>query len=373
MNMRIKIKENQYITLTETVGVPTNIVEVARQVYENMMSKLRPNIDIQDFLSNEIELKGSFVINNHTFNTIILDFKLQDLDDYDLKGDDIKVLVLGMSQIGTKEISKKFNYVSTTNPTTINLFINLAVNSQTTTQDLIDTFRKDRVVIVSSLAHEIKHAYDDIMNPNINTSKRVDYETGSNRSFGGIEPLNKFIHYMYFSHVTENLVRSSEMYTALEELGITKQEFYEFILNNNTYRTYKDASQLTYEKLKKQLLEVIPEIKDTFDVNNIEYPKNGSDEEIVEFTLKEFYETIINWKGGLMHQLLTDNFIESLLGFDGEKKEYFTKYLNKLNRFKDDYERFYRYELKQINYISSKMMRKISKIYSLLKDKNPQQ
>lgn len=371
--MKIRIKENQYKTLTEAVGVPTNIVDIARQVYENMMSILHPNIDIQDFLTNEIELNGSFVINNTTFNRIILDFKLQDLDDYDLNDNDIKLIVLGMTQRGTREMAKNFNYISTTNPTTINLFINLAVNSQTTTQDLIDTFRKDRVTIVSSLAHEIKHAYDDVMNPNINTSKRVDYETGSNRSSGGIEPLNKFIHYMYFSHITENLVRPTEIYSSFEELGITKQEFYNFILNNKTYQTYKDASQLTYEKLREQLLDDISEIKSTFDANNIQYPENGSDEEIVDFTLKEFYETMINWKGGLMHQLLTDNFIETLLGFEGNKKKYFIKYINKLNRFGEDYERFFRYELKQINYISSKMLKKISKIYSLLQDKNPQQ
>jgi hypothetical protein len=33
--MKIKINENQYMTLTEAVGVPTNIVNVTRQVLNN--------------------------------------------------------------------------------------------------------------------------------------------------------------------------------------------------------------------------------------------------------------------------------------------------------------------------------------------------
>lgn len=371
--MRIKIKENQYKILTESVGVPTNIVNIARQVYENMMSKLQPNINIKSFLSNEIELKGSFEINNHTFNTIILDFKLQNLDDYDLKGRDIKVLVLGMSQVGTKEIMKNFNYISTTNPKIINLFIRLAVNSETTTQDLIDIFIEEKNTIIHSLSHEIKHAYDDVMNPNINTAKRVDYEIGSSNSFGSVMPLNKFLNFMYFTHITENLVRPTEVYASLEELGITKQEFYDFILDNQTYKTYKIASQFTYEKLREELFESIPEIKATLDTNNIQYPENATDEEIVDFVLKEFYEYLISWKEGLMHHMLSNNFFENVFGFSDEKKVYFEKYLQTIKRFGDNYERFFRYELKRINYVSIKMMKKLSKIYSLIQEKNPQQ
>lgn len=60
IGMKIRIKENQYITLTEAVGVPTNIVNIARQVYDNIMSLLKPSINIQDFLTNEIILKDNF-------------------------------------------------------------------------------------------------------------------------------------------------------------------------------------------------------------------------------------------------------------------------------------------------------------------------
>ena len=120
------------------------------------------------------------------------------------------------------------------------------------------------------------------------------------------------------------------------------------------------------------MLKIIPEIKETFEHNSIDYPENATDDEIVDFTLQEFYERLINWKGGIMNQMLTDNFIELLMGFQGRKKKYFERYLRTINRFGDDYVKFFKYETKHINYVSYKMMKKISKIFSLIQSKNPQ-
>lgn len=371
--MKLKINETQYTTLTEAVGVPTNIVNIARQVYDNIMSKINNGTNIQKFLDKDIVLKGDFQINDYSFSKINVEFNLENLDDYNLKSQDTKLIVLGMTHRGTVEMAKNFNYVSTTQRDKVNLFINLAVNRQTTMEDLINEFTKDKVTLVSSLAHELKHAYDDVMNPNVPTPGRVTYQIGSQRSFGNIPPLNKFLHYMYFAHTTENLVRATELQATLEELEISRDDFYKFITNNQTYVMYRDGIHFTYEYLREELLKVIPKIKETFDDNNIRYPENGTDEEIVDFTLHEFYKTLINWKGGIMNTLLTNDFIEAFMGFQGRKKKYFEKYINSINRFGDDYERFFRYETKQINQICLKMTKKISKIYSLIKNKNPQQ
>ena len=47
--MKIRIKESQYTKLNEAVGVPTNIVEVAQQLYNKIISSLDPNDDINSF------------------------------------------------------------------------------------------------------------------------------------------------------------------------------------------------------------------------------------------------------------------------------------------------------------------------------------
>jgi hypothetical protein len=178
---------------------------------------------------------------------------------------------------------------------------------------------------------------------------------------------------MYFAHTTENLVRATEVYAALEESGITKEDFLKFITNHKVYVAYKDGINLTYEGLKEDLKNIIPQIKQTFDDSGISYPEDASDDEMVEVTLEVFFKTLLQWKAGGMRDFLTDDFMEELFGFRGAKQRYFDKYLSKITRFGNDYEKFFKYEINQTRNICLKMTKKLSKLYSLIKDKNPQQ
>jgi len=370
--MKIRIKESQYTKLNEAVGVPTNIVEISQQLYDNMMSELNPNQDIRSLLRKVIELKGNFQINDYKFKKIMLSFNIEDINDYNFdENNKPKVSLNGMTHHGKVKINSKFNYDVIRKMNKVELSITFLVDNDTTVQDVIDEFKKERTLMVSSLAHEMKHAYDDFADPLLNTHKRVDYHVGSKRGFGDIQPLNKLLNYMYFAHTTENLVRATELYTALEESGITKKDFYKFITNHKVYIAYKDGTNITYEGLKEDLKLVIPKIKQTFDDNKIDYPKDSTDDEMVEFTLQQYFKTLLKWKAGAMQEFLTNDYMESFFGFRGAKQRYFDNYLSKITKFGEDYERFFRYEINQTRNICFKMMKKISKIYSLIKDKNP--
>jgi hypothetical protein len=372
--MKIRIKESQYNRLNEAVGVPSNIVSVAQQLYDKMMSELKPTDESLSQFQKTITLKGNFQINDYKFKTIKLSFNTEDLNDYNFNGvEKPKVLLNGMTHHGKVEMNAKFNYDVKQNKNIVELSITFAVDNDTTSQDVIDEFNKERVVMVSSLAHELKHAYDESVDPLVQTHKRVDYKIGTQRRFGNIPPLNKLLNYMYFAHTTENLVRATELYAALEESGITKKDFYKFITNHKVYVAYKEGSQLTYEGLREDLEKIIPQIKQTFDDNDMDYPENISDDGMVDLTLIQFFKILLQWKAGGMRDFLTDNFMESMFGFMGAKERYYDKYLSKITRFGGDYERFFRYEINQTRNICFKMMKKISKIYSLIKDKNPQQ
>lgn len=372
--MKIKIKESQYTKLNEAVGVPTNIVEVAQQLYDKMMLELNPKKNLHSLLKKDIVLKGGFQINDYKFKTIKISFNVDDINDYNLpEGQNPKVLITSMTHHGRVEMNAKFNYERRQDINNVELSINFAIDNNTTTQEVIDEFKKERTLMVSSLAHELKHAYDESVKPIVNTHKRVDYQIGSQRRFGDIPPLNDLLGYMYFAHTTENLVRATELYAALEESGISKKDFYKFITNHRVYLNYKKGANLTYEGLKEDLKEIIPLIKETFDDNDIDYPQDASDDEIIEFTLQQYFKILLKWKGGLMNDFLSDgDFMEKMFGFRGAKQRYFDKYLSKITRFGGDYERFFRYEINQTRNICFKMMKKISKIYSLIKDKNPQ-
>lgn len=372
--MKIKISETQYKNLDEAVGVPTNIISVAQQLYDKMMLELRPNANLNAQFQKTITLKGDFQINEYRFNTIKLSFNVHNLDDYEFDGiEKPKVLLNGMTHHGKVKMNAKFNYETTQNMNKIELSITFVVDNDATSQDVIDEFKKERGLMISSLAHELKHAYDESVNPIVQTHKRVDYNIGTQRRFGNIPPLNKLLNYMYFAHTTENLVRATEVYAALEESGITKEDFLKFITNHKVYVAYKDGINLTYEGLKEDLKNIIPQIKQTFDDSGISYPEDASDDEMVEVTLEVFFKTLLQWKAGGMRDFLTDDFMESMFGFRGAKQRYFDKYLSKITRFGNDYEKFFKYEINQTRNICLKMTKKLSKLYSLIKDKNPQQ
>ena len=372
--MKIRIKESQYIKLTEEVGVPSNIVTVAQQLFDKIISGINANDNVNSFISKTITLKGDFHINDYKFKTIKVSFNVDDINDYhNTEGDLPRIFLRGMTHHGKVKMNAKFNYETNQNMNKVILSISFAIDNDVTTQEVIDEFKKERTLMVSSLAHELKHAYDEYVDPIVRTDKRVDYKIGSQRRFGNIPPLNQLLSYMYFAHTTENLVRATELYAALEESGITKEEFYKFLTNHKVYENYRTGSNLTYEKLREDLKAIIPQIKQTFDDNDIDYPEDATDEEMVDVTLQEFFKTLLNWKAGSMREFLSDNFAESLFGFSGAKQRYFDKYLDKITRFGKDYERFFQYEINQTRNICLKMTKKLSKLYSLIKDKNPQQ
>ena len=372
--MKIKIKESQYTKLNEAVGVPSNIVDVAQKLFDKIISGIKPNEDLTYFLNKTITLKGEFQINDYKFKTIKVSFSVDDINDYSsTEGELPRILLRGMTHHGKVKMNAKFNYERDTDMNKVVLSINFAADTDVTTQEVVDELKKERTVVVSSLAHELKHAYDESVNSLVRTDKRVDYTIGSQRRFGNIPPLNQLLSYMYFAHTTENLVRATELYAALEESGITKEEFYKFLTNHKVYENYRTGASLTYEKLREDLKAIIPQIKQTFDDNNIDYPEDATDEEMVDVTLQEFFKTLLNWKGGHMKEFLSDNFAESLFGFSGAKQRYFEKYLDKITRFGKDYERFFQHEINQTRNICRKMTKKLSKLYSLIKDKTPQQ
>jgi hypothetical protein len=373
--MKIKIKESQYNNLNEAVGVPSNIVAVAQQLFDKIISEINPNDDIKSFIKKKIILKGNFQINDYKFKTIKVTFNVDDINDYHSStGDELpRIALQGMTHHGKVEMNAKFNYEANQNMNKVELSISFLVDDDVTTQEVIDELNKERTVVVSSLAHELKHAYDEYADPIIKTHKRVDYNIGSQKKFGNIPPLNQLLSYMYFAHTTENLVRATELYAALEESGITKKEFYKFLTSHRVYENYRTGANLTYEKLREDLKSIIPQIKETFDDNDIDYPEDATDEEMVDITLQKFYKILLQWKGTSMRDFLSNNFGEAMFGFKGEKQKYFDKYINNIVRFGGDYEKFFKYEINQIRNICYKMTKKLSKLYSLIKDKNPQQ
>jgi hypothetical protein len=60
-----------------------------------------------------------------------------------------------------------------------------------------------------------------------------------------------------------------------------------------------------------------------------------------------------------------DDFIQSILGFKGEKEKVFNKFVNRVRRF-NNYEDFFNFEEKNFKFVANKMLRKIAKLYAII-------
>ena len=347
--------------LKEEVGVPNNIVNVANQLYNQVIDNLEDNEPIEDFDNVDTYIRGKFKIGDLKFKNItyMFEFHTNDVDD--------EIGIAGMATGGGFKVTKKFKLKSTLDKDIFNIKFVIYAPSNATGKDIKDYFKKEKREIVSSITHELKHKYDDYKKPKTSLTDRGEYIAFTANRFGDIGPINRFIHNLYFVHTIENLVRPSEIAGAIDAGEITKKGFYNFLTNHRVYKQLKEIQGFTYEGFREELMDYVDKIKVLFKNNDVKY-KGLTDEQIVDRTLELLFMNIQQWKGQSVHRLLIDNPIEMLLGFKGKKDEFYTKYVRKLMRFDEDYKKYFEYEQKMFNFVATKMIKKISKVYAMTKD-----
>jgi hypothetical protein len=261
-----------------------------------------------------------------------------------------------------------FKLVNVISPNEIKVSIDFAGPENTENSDLLDFFRKDKAEITSSLSHELQHAFNFYKEGHqslVGLSKYAGYQ----RTSFPFEPIRDFLHYLYFIHNVENLVRPTEVASYMRTGEIDKQGFYDFILNNKTYKMLKKINNFTYEGLREELKSDIPAIDNFFDRIDFE-PTSETDDGKVDDLLRLVYVNLVNNSLSTVKGMMSNNFLEQFLGFTGEKDKFFDRIIKFFTRFDKDPKKFYLYEEKNFKYVSSLMMKKIIKVYALAKE-NP--
>ena len=110
-------------------------------------------------------------------------------------------------------------------------------------KDIKEYLKKEKNEIISSITHELKHKYDDYKKPKNSLTARGEYSAYTNRGFGDIDPINKFLHHLYFTHSIENLVRPSELAGSIQSGEISKKDFYNFLMDNRIYKELNISCQ----------------------------------------------------------------------------------------------------------------------------------
>lgn len=348
--------------LSEAVGVPANIDALASDIYAQMLSEVDSKKKAMDLLVPMI-LQGNFNISDLNFDTVVLRFNFLPSDDF---------AFVGMNVSNNLEGGKHFNLTVPKKEKFNMVFINLQIaipaskGKNTTIKEIKDFLEQQRVEITASFAHELKHFYDNFKakgKKGAPITRRAAYKTYTEGEFP-IEPLTEFMYNLYFIHEVENTVRSSELAGAIKAGDITKKDFYEFLTQNRVYQRLKTIRDYSLQDLKNKLIDEVGTIKNILKANGVPYSENDSDETLVNTMLEIFVATIATWK----YDLLVDITRAFSKTSASDKKQFFAQQKQDMERFENNPEGYFEYEIKNASKKAGILMKKLAKLYSITPD-----
>lgn len=343
--------------IVERLGVPDNIVDVAEVLYDKIIERIHNNIPIEDLLDEKFIIRLNTEVGGMPIRDVKISFTFEDYPEN----------VLGGMQHKSESSRTNDFRLKTDKSTDIILIFNLLGNPNMKGSDVKNILNKEKTI--SILAHEIKHHYDDYNNEYEGYKKRLDYSSKSNVRIGMISTMNRLINDMYYIHSIENLVRPSELYSLIKTGKITREQFYKFFTEHNIFKTLKNIKNTTYQNFIQNLKENIDEIKTSFDDNDIDYDML-TDDQIIKKTLEITILNLANFKASGMEDFLVSDFNERFFGLSGKKKKYFEKYLASLEFNLKNPELFFKKEIKNMNIMADKMIKKLFKLYDMTEPGN---
>jgi hypothetical protein len=351
-------------TLNEALGVPEGILESAERLYLMCFNRI---VKITDPILNgskkeeyNFTIKSNFKISDYTFTEISLSIDFVEVDQVDLV--ELYSMAFGHQ---SKFNDRSLKLVTIVSPNEVKISIKFALTETAKISDVIELCKRSKDIMTASLAHELKHAYDHYKKPTESIPKMSRYH-GVQQTGVPIKPISVFLHYLYFVHGIENLVRPTEFSSLMKSSKISKKDFYNFLTNSEMYTMMRDINNFTYEKLKSELKNYIPQIDGV--LNRFTNETFDTDEEKIDEILRIVYVNLVNNTLNTTKSIMSNNFFEGLMGFQGKKNEVFRKIVNYVMRFENNEKKFYLYEEKKFKHISGIMMKKLSKLYSMAQD-----
>jgi hypothetical protein len=381
---KIIITENQFNQLTkkllsEAVGVPENILDEGRELYEIVKDQLKnlPSID-GEYEIEDIEI--DLTVSDVNFTHLNMMVKVDELDEYD--GDEALIASMG--------VGNEFNFDEgimmqiNTETSSIDLYVQFIVSENWDESNLYDAFVKDKTHTISVMSHELMHRFRRSKKPKALAGETADYQAYSSSGLNfGIPVIGEFMRYSYFIQNEENVVRPTEVASRMIEMGITREQFYNFITEDQVFKELKQIQNFSFEFLINSLKEQMDRVDGLLEHAG-EETEDKSEDEKIRMVLELVYINLSNAKmANFERYILTRNEMmfsqlgpfaqlmgakqpsENKLKLLKKYQNHVTKYANReIDFFKDECERF--------NYVATKLMKRISKVYSLIPDEKEQ-
>lgn len=378
--MKIIISESQLKYINEALGVPDNILDAAETVFDIFAKKIKSITTKQD---------------QYTFSGD-LDIELGDkkkikIDQYELEVNITEIYeITGKPVIVSMAMGQRFKFDRDVmmkrieQSTTAEFEIEFGVGDEWEPSDLYEVFIGNKNAHLSSLAHEIKHKYDKQAKEIDLVGRDADYVANQRRSTFGIPVIDQqFFRYMYFINATENLVRPTELASEMKSANITKSQFREFLENQRVYQELIEIKNFSYEKLIGGLYEQMKRV-DTLLDHVDEDPTDMTDEEKINRVLELVYINISNIRIETFMEMVRNkedavkNFLQQLMGGlpailqqdDDEEKmnKLKRRFISFVSKYENDPLKFFQDECKNFNFMATKVLKNIGKLYALAKD-----
>jgi hypothetical protein len=344
--------------INEALGVPVNIIPSAIKLYDDIYGFLSNLSDIQSDDEYSTILSGDYTISDMKLTTIELHVEL-----HKVQGGGFSFLSFGQ---GVQfSVNDQFQMEVFVEEDETIIKIEFIVPKNFKDKELLEYYQQNKNRFISIIAHELKHAYDSFKKNKTNLQMRVDYQISSNSGFGGVRPLNRFLFLSYYIHHIENLVRPTQLATEIHLGKITPKQFYDFFVGNEIFKILKEAKEFSLENLKESLKKYMIQI---YEILNMVGMDVDTEEDAIDSILELFYINLVNWKQEQMVNFIyprgrNNPMFQHMVNDD--KDNYIINYGNKIEKYKDDYERFYIDEARFMKNTATRMIKKLGRLYEL--------
>jgi hypothetical protein len=342
--------------LNEILGVPDNIVETAEEIYNLLLKKLPRGKNIPaDSYNSPFIIKGNFRIADFKFNEVNIPIQVKEFESLD----EILLFALNIELSVDKGDIAKYKNISSEK---LNIGLIIGKPSFFDYGEVYNFIRSQKDQITDSLSHELMHAYDHYKRPYESKSERSEYDAIRGHNFG-IPVVDTFLHDIYYLTLTENIVRPSELASAIKNNQVSQEEFLDFLRSNQLYRNLRRINNFTIDDFKEKIKKEMKFVN-TFLQNINSDILNSSDEEKVDEIMRLIWVNVTNWKIDNFKERLTENFLEEIIGFQGEKERVFRRFISRVLKLNNP-EKFFSFYTNYFHEISDRMIRKIAKLYAL--------
>lgn len=350
--------------LNEAVGVPKNIISVAKEV-RGLLSSFIEHVPNPLKQYSEIYEDQNFVIasENDSKQTRIIQVEFSYFPFVSPHPRKDICSCMGISMDREQKIEGN-RIVSVGKKNCLKISIHTEICSlDCSREQLVDCVGK--YCTTSVIAHELKHKFDTDARNSIKFKQFLEYQAKartlmSNSDILLVKTFHDFLFKSYFISDIESSVHAVELATEMSVQKIKKVEFYKFLKSSTIYKQLQECRSYTFQTFSNKLHSDQLQIDNLLEINGFDpdLPEEQKVEEAVKLFTKELMSA-------------SEDYISLVAHDDKDQKQFIKDFAESLKLHSADPFVYFKKSCDQIAEKGEKVFKKIAKLYSLAESTEP--